>query len=256
MNNNQHSSIQLLLLVALTWLLSRVHASPAAPAVGPGTFRSSLTSSSLSSSGSNGPVATRPGELSSTQVIDVFLHKCLHSVAIDLDCQPCMLCQNNALCQQKPNQINKPSFSEIVRTELLKYRHLSGIQHMENIRPKLDVNDLTCYCVPGYTGTFCQIDINECLSQPCSNNSTCVDGINRYECRCPPGYTGQACEIDINECDSSPCSSPGGTCVDLVDGYYCQCSPGYTGPSCAIDIDECHSQPCQHNSTCVDLVNG
>lgn len=83
-----------------------------------------------------------------------------------------------------------------------------------------------------------------------------MDGINRYECRCPPGYTGHACEIDINECDSGPCSTPGGTCVDLVDGYYCQCSPGYTGPSCAIDIDECHSQPCQHNSTCVDLVNG
>lgn len=127
---------------------------------------------------------------------------------------------------------------------------------MDNIRSKLNFNDITCYCVPGYTGTYCQIDINECLSQPCSNNSTCVDGINRYECRCPAGYTGHACEIDINECDSSPCSSPGGTCVDLVDGYYCQCSPGYTGPSCAIDIDECHSQPCQHNSTCVDLVNG
>ena len=37
-------------------------------------------------------------------------------------------------------------------------------------------------------------DINECLSSPCRNGGTCVDGINRYTCSCRPGYTETFCQ--------------------------------------------------------------
>ena len=37
-------------------------------------------------------------------------------------------------------------------------------------------------------------DIDECATNECTNNATCVDGVNSYECTCKPGYTGSKCE--------------------------------------------------------------
>ena len=49
---------------------------------------------------------------------------------------------------------------------------------------------------------FTQENIDECVENECLNNSTCVDGVNKYTCDCPPGFTGDFCETDINECDA------------------------------------------------------
>lgn len=45
-----------------------------------------------------------------------------------------------------------------------------------------------CKCRDGFTGTFCEIDINECQSSPCQNGGTCIDLENSYACYCPDGY--------------------------------------------------------------------
>ena len=39
--------------------------------------------------------------------------------------------------------------------------------------------------------------MNECVSSPCKNGGTCVDGIDAYDCGCHPGYTGPQCEIGM-----------------------------------------------------------
>lgn len=39
-------------------------------------------------------------------------------------------------------------------------------------------------------GLACEVDRDECLSEPCQNNGTCVDGSNGFRCNCLPGYTG------------------------------------------------------------------
>ncbi|CAF0711480.1 unnamed protein product [Brachionus calyciflorus] len=177
-------------------------------------------------------------------VINNLLEKCSNKTTEE--CDMCSLCQNDAFCRQKSKKLSS--------TKLLSNARLTNPQtSLTYLKSQID---FTCYCVPGYTGTYCQIDINECLSMPCSNNATCIDRINSYECKCPSGYTGDNCEININECESSPCNIEGGKCIDLIDGYFCNCNPGFTGPTCAININECASQPCMNNVTCVDLVNG
>ncbi len=38
------------------------------------------------------------------------------------------------------------------------------------------------------------VDINECVSNPCRNGGTCVDGVNQYTCDCPDGFLGSTCQ--------------------------------------------------------------
>eukprot|EP00794_Sanderia_malayensis_P011918 gene11918-13152_t len=54
---------------------------------------------------------------------------------------------------------------------------------------------LTCNCLPGYTGQFCQFDVNECLNNPCQNGGKCREvGVNGFRCYCPVGYYGYLCQ--------------------------------------------------------------
>ena len=39
--------------------------------------------------------------------------------------------------------------------------------------------------------------------------------------------TGINCEIDVDDCKSNPCDY--GTCIDKINGFECTCKPGYTG---------------------------
>ena len=119
-----------------------------------------------------------------------------------------------------------------------------------------------CICPRGYTGTNCDIDIDECDPDPCQNGATCTqttDGttlaLNRFHCDCPLGYDGTNCEIDINECDPDPCQN-GATCTQGIGEYTCDCLLGYTGDDCEEDINECDPDPCQNGATCSQTTDG
>ena len=102
------------------------------------------------------------------------------------------------------------------------------------------------------TGSHCEVNINECASNPCKRG-VCIDQINSYYCLCPAQYTGVDCNSHLgNECSSQPCFN-GGVCVDKVTDYECQCGVGYEGKNCEQDIDLC-SKPelCSNFQSCVD----
>ena len=171
-----------------------------------------------------------------------------------------------------------------------------------------------CICDLGFTGTMCETDINECMSNPCNNSGSCNDLVNNYTCNCTnnwegrncsecglgcgngrdnsecsmcvcdPGFTGILCEVDINECETNPCRN-NGTCINLVNDYSCNCTnnwtgrncsicplncnngtqsldcsictcdAGYSGDSCETNINECSPNPCENEGNCIDGIN-
>lgn len=86
----------------------------------------------------------------------------------------------------------------------------------------------SCLCPRGYTGLFCEQDIDYCVGHACSEHGVCLDQRYNFTCRCMPGFEGSLCELEINECSSFPCAS-GATCVDLISDYLCHCPPGFEG---------------------------
>ena len=58
------------------------------------------------------------------------------------------------------------------------------------------------------------VDLNYCTNnKPCQNGATCTNtGQGGYTCACAPGYTGTNCEREINDCLYQPCLN-GGNCT-------------------------------------------
>ncbi|KAJ8418325.1 hypothetical protein AAFF_G00140340 [Aldrovandia affinis] len=91
--------------------------------------------------------------------------------------------------------------------------------------------ELSCRCLAGFVGPYCQVDVDDCLMRPCANGATCLDGINRFSCSCPAGFSGRFCTINDDDCVSRPCLN-GGRCLDRVNAFQCLCPPGFTGKAC------------------------
>uniref|UniRef100_A0AAY4B7T8 Delta-like protein n=1 Tax=Denticeps clupeoides TaxID=299321 RepID=A0AAY4B7T8_9TELE len=111
--------------------------------------------------------------------------------------------------------------------------------------------NFSCACQPGFTGMYCHENINDCVSSPCVNGGTCVDGVGSFKCICPDGREGRLCELDVNECNGNPCKN-GGLCVDLLNDFSCQCTDGWKGKTCHSRDSQCDSSTCSNGGTCFD----
>ncbi|XP_063428562.1 delta-like protein D [Mytilus trossulus] len=112
----------------------------------------------------------------------------------------------------------------------------------------------TCSCPKGFTGTNCEIEVDDCQNLPCDNGGQCVDVGSGYQCKCQDGFTGKRCETIAVSCSTSPCKNKA-TCTEEHGSYKCQCQPGYTGYNCDWEINECVSNLCQNGGRCVDELN-
>ncbi|XP_053247460.1 protein crumbs homolog 1 [Podarcis raffonei] len=76
---------------------------------------------------------------------------------------------------------------------------------------------------------------NEIKNITCYNYGNCSELQGLLECMCLPGFTGRRCEVDINECTSDPCLN-GGLCQNLLNKFNCICDLNYAGDRCEIDL--------------------
>ena len=76
----------------------------------------------------------------------------------------------------------------------------------------------------------CQEEVNPCWKGQCFQHGS------TYTCQCLPGYSGPNCNIDLDDCSSQPCGTHG-SCTDLVDGFSCDCVFGRLGESCQFEAE-------------------
>ncbi|XP_031560782.1 adhesion G protein-coupled receptor L4-like [Actinia tenebrosa] len=90
-----------------------------------------------------------------------------------------------------------------------------------------------CICPSGFTGKFCESDIDECAPNTsyCHKDATCNNSIGSYSCKCKGGYhgNGKTCQ-DIDECESNThnCDAKA-LCNNTRGGFTCKCKPGLLG---------------------------
>jgi len=81
-----------------------------------------------------------------------------------------------------------------------------------------------------------------------------IDRIIKNEFPLNCSLIGLKCDVEVNECHSNPCMS-GGTCMDKVNGFLCLCPPSTHGPLCLSGTDHCALQPCEHGE-CIEQQYG
>uniref|UniRef100_A0A5F8HC53 Cadherin EGF LAG seven-pass G-type receptor 2 n=1 Tax=Monodelphis domestica TaxID=13616 RepID=A0A5F8HC53_MONDO len=104
-------------------------------------------------------------------------------------------------------------------------------------RPIHPVGGLRCRCPPGFTGDYCETEVDLCYSRPCGPHGRCRSREGGYTCLCREGFTGEHCEVSARSgrCAPGVCKN-GGTCVNLlVGGFKCDCPSGdYEKPYCQV----------------------
>ncbi|XP_048219002.1 cadherin EGF LAG seven-pass G-type receptor 2 isoform X2 [Perognathus longimembris pacificus] len=104
-------------------------------------------------------------------------------------------------------------------------------------RPIHPVGGLRCRCPRGFTGDYCETEVDLCYARPCGAHGRCRSREGGYACLCRDGYTGEHCEVSARSGRCSPgiCKN-GGTCVNLlVGGFKCDCPSGdFEKPYCQV----------------------
>ena len=111
-------------------------------------------------------------------------------------------------------------------------------------------------CANSQLGLNCTVSRDPCImAQPCLYNGTCLsDNVTSYECLCTEGFSGTYCEINMQPCQSLICLDHC-VCIEKnLTTFECQCLPGYEGDNCEINTDYCQDVTCQNNGQCRSLL--
>ena len=98
----------------------------------------------------------------------------------------------------------------------------------EDLNCTVERDRYICVCDSQYTGRFCDVNFDPCLSDPCKNGMCIQDSLIGFTCQCQHGFTGVACEQTIDFCTTNSCQNSG-ICSSLFSNYSCQCHHGFTG---------------------------
>uniref|UniRef100_A0A8C6T5Y0 Delta-like protein n=1 Tax=Neogobius melanostomus TaxID=47308 RepID=A0A8C6T5Y0_9GOBI len=155
-------------------------------------------------------------------------------------------------CQTTPCQVIDSCTVAVASNDSSSVRHISSnVCGPRGRCVSHPTGNFTCICDEGFSGIYCHENINDCVSNPCENGGTCIDGINAFQCVCPDGWEGRLCDLNVNECRHNPCKN-GGRCVDLVNDFYCECADSWKGKTCHSRESQCDATTCNNGGTCYD----
>ncbi len=146
-----------------------------------------------------------------------------------------------------------------------------------------DTNEYKCECKRGFTGNFCETNIDDCEAmngnEVCGYNGRCVDQLNNFYCLCHQDMIGLNCnETILNPCTNEavkakrdifvvPDYGQGRTylqCTSFKSFVVSQCAEGLywhqeelacTLEKPTVKSGKCMEYPCQNGGECKD-VNG
>ncbi|XP_074607503.1 uncharacterized protein LOC141860331 [Acropora palmata] len=97
-----------------------------------------------------------------------------------------------------------------------------------------------------------------CDRATCENGGTCQSGFTNkgYQCVCLPGFSSTHCEQDVDECLQEPdlCSTYA-MCSNTKGSYNCYCKAGYTGDGQNCTRLDCQEGWVEHNHSCYRMTS-
>ena len=116
--------------------------------------------------------------------------------------------------------------------------------------------NFVCRCHHGFSGRMCEVDTrNGCLLDPCQNGALCEPrGIDNYTCHCKKGWTGTNCSESVDECETTMCLHES-ECKDSHLTYICICPENFIGLRCEFHIKSCRIDVCDLSAECVPAFN-
>ncbi|XP_022249947.1 von Willebrand factor D and EGF domain-containing protein-like [Limulus polyphemus] len=166
----------------------------------------------------------------------------------DLCMAPILVHQHSTLT----NLVTRLSQSGLSMIEVLPCKCENKGKCVKSSYYKAGNGNYTCSCNPGFTGEFCEFEVDPCAPNPCSHGM-CIISSKGFQCVCYVGFSGEFCEIQSDPCVHNPCDH--GLCIIDGKGFQCICDIGFSGEFCEVGIDPCLSNPCYHG-VCVGRGSG
>lgn len=157
--------------------------------------------------------------------------------------------QHTGNCMASAMTLNCSCFADYVSLtcELFKPCGSSPCQHQATCLRVRQTEAMMCDCALGFSGFFCEQNIDDCKGVTCENGGRCEDLVGNFTCNCSVGFTGRHCEYEVDECASNPCVN--GHCMDHVGSFSCFCNPGFRDTICN------STKTCLHSKNQVYMVS-
>lgn len=116
-------------------------------------------------------------------------------------------------------------------------------------RPIKAVQSFSCTCPPTFTGmkhkSECDLQINQCFSNPCLNGGICHRHESGYSCQCPSEFVGYNCEHSFTN----------STCQELVNDSSSFKSSALCGAKSKC-VNKSHFQPGRPGQQLTSIIGG